>query len=235
MGRRTLTAATIAATLTLAAPAAANAPGPQVAAATTRIIHEYQYVIPKLPGQNTSYPIALSVMNYTVGHVSAPNYGYLNEIAHNPTGSDVEDILQRQAGICGSAQLVFAAIAQQVGLVSRKLYIYYPLDNGQTGGHATNEVWYDDGHGAAWHWFDATWGIFYREPTAGQDDVLSLTQVLNLDPAGRDRDKNQDRTLLWTQVVEAMGKTAAGGTGYWFLESPHLTVKTDTGQVIYQR
>jgi hypothetical protein len=191
--------------------------------------------MPKLPGQNTSYPIALSIMNYVVGHVSAPNYGYLNEIADNPTAGDVEDILQRQAGICGAAQLTFGAIAGQVGLVTRKLFISYPLPDGTLGSHATNEVYYDDGHSAGWHWFDATWGIFYRDPSAGQDDVLSLTEVLNLDAASRDRDRIQDRSLLWTQVVEALGKSQAIGTGYWFLEFPHLTVQTESGETIYQR
>jgi Transglutaminase-like superfamily len=226
--------AIIAALLLVATPAA-NASDSGVGDAATRTLQEYQYVMPKLPGQNTSYPIALSIMNYVVGHVSAPNYGYLNEIAHNPTAGDVEDILQRQAGICGAAQLTFAAIASQVGLVTRKLYIWYTLPDGTLGGHATNEVYYNDGHSAGWHWFDATWGIFYRDPSAGQDDVLSLTEVLNLDAASRDRDRIQDRSLLWTQVVEALGKSQAIGTGYYFPEFPHLTVQTESGETIYQR
>lgn len=222
--------ATIAAGLALAAPASAGY-GTEVSEATTRVMQEYQYVMPKLRGQNTAFPIALGAMNYVVGHVSAPNYGYYNEIAKNPTNSDIEDLLARQAGICGSAQIAMEAIMSAVGLKTRKLSVWY-----DGGGHATIEVWYNDGSGADWHWFDPTWGFFFRKPGDRPDAVLSFKEAMELNASDREAYKVENESLLWTQVVQYLGKVAARGTGYWFMEFDHLKAEVvGTGEIVYQR
>jgi hypothetical protein len=224
--------AVIAAGLALAAPASAGY-GTEVSEATTRVIQEYQYVMPKLQGQNTAYPIALGAMNYVVGHVSAPNYGYYNEIAQNPTNSDIEDLLDRQAGICGSAQIAYEAIMNALGLKTRKLSVWY-----DGGGHATIEVWYNDGSGADWHWFDPTWGFFFRKPGDRPDATLSLKEAMELSPSDREAYKVENESLLWTQVIEYLGKNNswARGTGYWFMEYDHVKAEVvGTGEIVYQR
>jgi hypothetical protein len=224
--------AAIVAGLALAAPASAGY-GTEVSDATTRIMHEYQYVMPKLQGQNTAYPISLGAMNYVVGRVSAPNYGYYNEIAKNPTNSDIEDLLARQAGICGSAQIAFEAIMGRLGLRTRKLSVWY-----DGGGHATIEVWYNDGSGADWHWFDPTWGFFFRRPGDRPDAVLSIKEAMQLSAAEREAYKVENESLLWTQVIQHLGKNSATarGTGYWFMEYDHLKVEVvGTGEIVYQR
>lgn len=221
-----------AAAFAFASPATADAPGPQTQTAVWRVLNEYTVAMPFLQGSNTSYPIALSVMNYVNGRVSSANYAYL--LAHgNPTGSDVEDILARQAGICQGAQLAFKQIGDQIGLRSRYVYVWYSRGTGPVGGHATIEVFY----GAGWHMFDPTWGTFYRKPGDPPDAVLGIVDVLNLTDDQRAAYEQTNDGLLWRQVVQHEGAGAVDGAGLGFWTMDHVRVEANAygGPELYRR
>jgi hypothetical protein len=132
--------------------------------------------------------------------------------------------------------LVYLAIASRLGLPARPVYIWYPEEFPEyTGpgvpGHATVEVSY----GGAWHWFDPTWGMFYRDLYARDDDVDSLIDVLGMDSDLRDIMRFQNSSLLWAQVVRYLGPAAARSTGQSFMDFPRLRVESPYGAVIYRR
>ena len=225
----------MAAGLTLATSRTASAQDELIWQGVQRVHQECQYVIPSLWGLNTGYPYALALMNYVNGLVSAPNYGYLATNGHAPE-SDPNEILAAQAGLCEQAQLVYLAIASRLGLPARPIYIWYPEEFPEyTGpgvpGHATVEVSY----GGAWHWFDPTWGMFYRDLYARDDDVDSLIDVLGMDSDLRDIMRFQNSSLLWAQVVRSLGPAAARATGQSFMDFPQLRVESPYGVVIYRR
>jgi hypothetical protein len=193
--------------------------------AEQRIRQEMVYVKPLYIGCNNSYPLALATMNYIVGHVSAPNYGYLNEYAKNPTVS-VQDILKREAGICGSAQECYMALAYQLGLQARRVYIWYPqYDRGSLrAGHCVVEVFWN----GKWHFFDTTYGAFFRSSET-RDDVLSLIEVLEMDELSRKSCEVSDHTLLWQDACHNIGLN--------YLNYSKLIVQIDnySGPIVYER
>jgi hypothetical protein len=201
---------------------------PATARAIEEIREQIQYVERILPDARHNYLVALAVNSYVVGHVSATAYGYLHEIADRPlpTGPDMaalaEAALRTGAGICGQAAAVAMTLYDALGVESRLLQIYYVLPDGTTAGHTTTEVFY----GGAWHWFDPTWGIFYRD-----DKVDSLVEVLEMTPAHRKAAYVGDDSKLWTQVVRISGVI---GTGLEFLNYPRLKVES-AGRLLYER
>jgi cell division protein FtsB len=150
--------------------------------AATEVRGEVTYVKHSLAQEGRSLPdgylISLAIMNYVVGHVTAPEYGYRNEIAGlPPPTTDVETILQLQAGICGNAAIAFAGISSTFGLPVRSVQFYYARGN-----HIAVETYYEGG----WHYFDPTWGLVYG-------DGLSITEARSTpNPLPR-----YDSTLLW--------------------------------------
>ena len=216
--------------------ALSSLPGPLLWQAVTRVFHECQYVAPAFSGLNTSYAYALSILSYVQGLVSAPHYGYFNTIGGSPPGSDPEDILAKQAGICGHAQILFMAIAAWLGVHTRPVYIWYPEEFPEyTGpgvpGHAAVEVYY----GGTWHYFDPTWGWFFRNTPGRFDKIYSLVDVLQLPATTRQSASVENRSLLWTQVTLYRGPVATKATGYWFMDFQHLRVESPFGNVIYSR
>ena len=236
MHRRTVLTTLATAPMLLPALTASTTPNDDpIAFLTARIHDECNYVLPLLPGLNTAYAYALSVMNIVTGLVSAPRYGFLASLNAPPT-SDPSDILAQHAGICGQAQLAYEALAQQVGLPCRRTYVWYPAEfpdyhGAGIPGHATNEVFY----GTSWHWFDPTWGTFYREPPARADEVLSLIDVLELDEEEQSQARCAYDSLLWAQTVQYQGEASLRGTGYAFLTFAHLRVESPLGTVLYER
>jgi multidrug efflux pump subunit AcrA (membrane-fusion protein) len=133
--------------------------------------------------------VSQAAMDYVVGHVNAPAYGYLTTIAGIGVPALPDPILGAQAGICGDAALVFAAIVRHFGYSVRSVQFYY--GPGGAWNHISDEVSYDGG----WHYFDPTFGIYYQE--AG--NVLSITDARTAtDPASL---LAQDDSLFWTAVV----------------------------------
>lgn len=204
--------------------------GEQIEKACQQISRECTYSVRYFP--NRSFQFAISILNYTVGHVSAPNYGYLVDLGQ-PTYSDVEDILDKQAGICQSAQLVFLAIAKNCNIEARPVYIWYahPNGSGMIAGHAVVEVFYKD----KWRYLDPTWGSFFRLPETEQDDVLSLIEVLQLDSETRKNSEVAYKSLLWRQAADTLPKEI--GSGMDWMDFQHLKVQVDsyTGPIIYER
>ena len=88
--------------------------------------------------------IAHATMSYVVGHVSAPDYGYMNVLVGTQPTPTPNGVLEAGSGICGHAALTFAAIVKRFGLPVRRVLLWY--ENGA--GHTAAEVFYD----GAWHY-----------------------------------------------------------------------------------
>lgn len=197
--------------------------GVQVDKAVKKISMEVEYLKPYFPQTNLSYVYSVCIMNYVVGHVSAPAYGYLNSKG-NPTGGDVEDVLNREAGICGAARLVFEDISRSLGVKTRSVFVFYPHPNGtkDIAGHTFSEAFW----GGKWHYLDPTWGVFYRKPGNPQDDILSIIEVLELSEEERQEYEVKDETLIWRQV--AYKQEDYKGCGMKYLEFDYLRVHINT-------
>jgi hypothetical protein len=128
------------------------------------------------------YLISLATMNYVVGHVTAPAYGYRNELASMVLPWDAETALFTQAGLCGNAAWTFAVIVKQLGVQVRSAEFYFSngIDN-----HIAAETYY----GGDWHYFDPTWGLTFSSGS----DVLSLTEARD----GQSHSIRYDQNLLW--------------------------------------
>ena len=154
----------------------------ETARAVQLVRDEVTYVKHTFAQQGRSLPdgylISLAIMNYVVGHATTPEYGFRHEIGMLPLPvSDVETILQMQAGICGNTSFAFAGIAHNLGLPVRSVQFYYGTDN-----HFAVETYYQGG----WHYFDPTWGLVYG-------DGLSITEAR----ASANPQPRYDSTLLW--------------------------------------
>jgi hypothetical protein len=175
------------------------------------------------------YAVSLAAMGYVVGHVSAPQYGYLRA-THQPLPRTAAEALEMQAGICGNAATTMLAILGHFHVPARRVNVYYSTPAAAVNGHTTVEVWY----GEAWHWFDPTWGTIYVRRGAPQSRVLSLLQVLRLPPAARQAARLGDDTRLWNRTVVAAGPGFGRETGMLFLTIRHLRVAVGA-KVIYRR
>jgi multidrug efflux pump subunit AcrA (membrane-fusion protein) len=139
--------------------------------------------------------VSQAAMDYVVGHVNAPAYGYLTTIANIGVPALPDPILSAQAGICGHAALTYAAILKHFGYAVRSVQFYY--GPGGAWNHIADEVSYD----GAWHYFDPTFGIYYQ--AAG--NVLSITDARAADDPGSLL--VQDDSLFWTAVVRQAQNT----------------------------
>lgn len=135
------------------------------------------------------YLISLAAMNYVVGHVTAPAYGYRNAIAHFDLPWDAETALGTQAGICGTASFTFQALVQQFGLPVRSVQFYFPdgINN-----HIAVETFYD----GSWHYFDPTWNLTFSQG----DSVQSITDART----GPTNTLHHDENLLWFLMSPAL-------------------------------
>lgn len=182
------------------APAATSDATPETAKAVQDVREEVVYMQKALGAHPMSagYLSSVAALDYTVGHVTAPLYGYLHEIQGSGLPNDTsEQILSTQAGICGHATIVFRQILAQLGFQTRQVDFVSPV-----GGHTTAEVLYD----GAWHWFDPTFGDYYKH-----GGVLSIDAVRALKhPSAY---AVTDQTLIWRQVVSATHTSMQTGMG----------------------
>jgi hypothetical protein len=150
------------------------------AVAAVRDEAAYTKMISDSNGHN--YPLeylqSLAAMNYVVGHVTAPEYGYRKQMAGLPIPWNVELALTYQAGICGNAADVYAAIVRQLGIQVRSVQFYY----GASDNHIADETFY----AGSWHYFDPTWGLTF-------DNGASITDARS----EQNPTIQQDETLLW--------------------------------------
>jgi hypothetical protein len=212
--------------------AAANGPTP-LSQADEDVSDRVTYVERTLALERRSLPhdyvVSLAAMTYVVGHVSAPQYGYL-KTAHKPLPQTPAEALAEQAGICGQAASTMLAILGHFHVPARRVAIYYSTPHARKNGHTTVEVRYD----GAWHWFDPTWGTIYVQPKTAQWRVLSLVHVLRLSPSQQRVARLGDDTLLWNRAVTAAGRGFGLETGMLFLRLPHLRVAVGK-KIVYRR
>jgi Transglutaminase-like superfamily len=156
--------------------------------------------------------ISQAAMDYVVGHVSAPAYGYMKDNGQS-LASTPDAILGAQAGICGHAALTFAAIVKRLGFAVRSVQFYYGPDG--TWNHIADEVAYDDG----WHYFDPTFGIYYEQ----DGGVLSIADARAATDLASLLQKNM--TLFWTTVTLQAGATELSDTS--FATDPATVVTID--------
>jgi transglutaminase-like putative cysteine protease len=147
--------------------------------------------------------VAQAAMDYTTGHVSTGAFGYLELVKGARPGYRPNKILAAQAGICGQASWVFAAIMRQFHLRVRSVTFSYADPSGVADGHTAVEVSY----GGSWHFFDPTFGQFWTEANG---NVLSIAQI---------------RAGLGTQVKDLAEFTnvvenAYFGDDTWFITDP---------------
>lgn len=235
-----VTALIVAAVAVVAMPASADDPPPQTSQAVNEVAKSVAYSDLVLAENGIALPheyvVAQAAMTYTVGHVSAPAYGYQNEIAHGPlpVGSTSAEVAERtlevEAGICGNAANVMLTILSNLGVTGRLVNVYYSTPKAPANGHSTVEVWYQ----GEWHWFDPTWATVYVQPHTPRYRVLSVVDVLKLAPEQRVAARVGNDTLLWRQVVAAAGPGAWAETGMVFAGFEHLHVEVD-GQTIYSQ
>jgi len=142
----------------------------------TKLVADNQTKVPADRG----YLISVAAMNYVVGHVLAPEYGYRNGIAHLPLPDlgSASSALSLQAGICGDAAFAFKAIVGAFDLPVRSVGFFY-----EGGEHIATETFY----AGKWHYFDPTWGIYFDA------DASSITEARGESSP----EIHQDETLLW--------------------------------------
>jgi hypothetical protein len=128
-------------------------------------------------GAPTEYLLALSALNYVQSRISPYRYHEL-PVTERPAGP--EQALAAQAGICGHQVSVFLEIGSRLGLVVRPIEVYFRSTNGRES-HLGAEVFW---HGA-WHYFDVTWGTFFRERGAESSALLSFHEVAARPDRGR--------------------------------------------------
>jgi Transglutaminase-like superfamily len=155
--------------------------------------------------------IAEAAMDYTVGHVSTGAFGYLELAGRRGPGYKPNKILAAQAGICGQASWVFAAIVRRFGLRVRSVTFSYVDPGGSPDGHTAVEVLY----GGEWHFFDPTYGQFW---TDAKGEVVSVAQI-RAGVGTRVKD-----LASFTNVIE--DTWFADDT--WFITDPATTVRIGT-------
>jgi Transglutaminase-like superfamily len=152
-----------------------------------------------------------AAMDYTIGHVSTGAFGYFELVGAPLPGQHPNEILAAQAGLCGQASQVFAAIVKSLGLPVRAILFYYTDPWGAADGHTAVEVSY----GGSWHFYDPTFGQFW---TDANGNVLSIAQVrAGLGTQQRD-------AASFTNLVEDVSL----GNDTWFETDPATKVEVET-------
>jgi hypothetical protein len=210
-----------------------------VADAVAHIVREVTYIEQRVLTAAKMLPrdhlLALSTMNYVVGRVTAPAYGYRRDVTREalPDGGTTDVVARRalamQAGICGHATHTMLAILSRLGVRSREVQLYFSTPGAPRNSHAGVEVHYHD----AWHYFDPTWGSVYRYPEAAPAALLSAHAIALLPNQSRARARQDHATLLWRQVV-AMSPTDPSDTGYAAFDAADLRLVIDD-VLVYQR
>jgi transglutaminase-like putative cysteine protease len=195
----------------LQAQIAASGPTP-LAVAVEQVRREVAYAEKYAGGVPYAHGrlVAQAAMDYVVEHVSPTAYGYLEIFGGQLPGSTPDAVLRAQAGICGDAALVFAAIVKQLGLGARSVQFYYDDPGNVPDNHIAVEVSYDGG----WHYFDPTFGVFWTDATG---NVLSITDVR----AGSGTEQKDE--LTFTNLVE----NTFYGDDTWFMTDPTTVVEID--------
>lgn len=169
------------------------------------------------PDRDPAELAALTVTAYVVGHLSAQVHDARIAAGDDPPtwpqAAVVEDALRAGSGYCGAATLAALALYAALGVEARAVEAWYEED-GLPIGHVTTEVRY----GGAWHWYDPTWGAFYRD--GGR--VLSLLEAVTLPP---------DRLAGALVANDTMLRAQLDPGGMAFVASAPLRVTLDGAEV----
>ena len=117
---------------------------------------------------------AVATMNYVQSRVSPLNYSLLIQ-NRDKLPSEPEAYLKSGAGICGGQVMTARAILNQLGIRNRpvEFYLHGKSPSGNQS-HIGIEVFYE----GQWHFFDITWGTFFRHQEVESDKVLPIGEVL---------------------------------------------------------
>ena len=158
---------------------------PHLAKAIETIHKQVEWFGPNPEKYSREFLYGLATMNHVQSRLSPLNYSILVKANKKPP-LNTEECLALEAGICGSQVQAFLAIVKQFGIRARPVEFYLrgsiPAKNHS---HICAEVFYDDG----WHFFDVTWGTFYRRPDGKVDGLMSWTEI---------RQANDPRNLATT-------------------------------------
>lgn len=168
-----------------------------LATAISQVRREVAYSQVIAPTASYGELVSLAAMDYVVGHVSAPLYGYASVNGGNGRQT-ADQIIKDGSGICGSAAMTFAAIVRNLGVKVRSVQFYYDAVNN----HIADETFYNGG----WHYYDPTFGAYFQSKGG---KVLSISAARRLPNALAIL--RHDDTQLW-YVVQVKAKPSAG---YW--------------------
>ena len=171
-------------------------PTPHLDQAVKSIREQVDWFGDQPDGYSREFLAAVATMNYVQSRVSPLNYSLLVKRGQ-PLPTTAEEYLASRAGICGGQVMTFREILNRLGLRNRPVEFYLrghtPAENHS---HIGAEVFYAD----KWHFFDITWGTFYRpgdEASKPVDNVLSISEVLAAEDARQLAVTN--RSDLWFQ------------------------------------
>lgn len=138
-------------------------------------------------------------MNYVQSRVSPLEYALLVR-KRKKLPAEPEEYLAMRAGICGGQVMTVREILSRLGVRNRPVAFYLhgavPAKNQS---HIGVEVFYS----RQWHYFDITWGTFFRRDGAKTDAVLPLSAVLKT--KGVLALAVTNRSDLWFQQYTAAG------------------------------
>jgi hypothetical protein len=179
-----------------------ESPTPKLDDAVNSIREQVDWFGERPNGYSREFLTAVATMNYVQSRVSPLNYSLLVK-AKKPLPTTAEEYLASQAGICGGQVMTFLELLNRLGVRNRPVEFYL---RGQTRAenhsHIGTEVFYAD----KWHFFDITWGTFYRRGDQARkrvDDVLSISEILATEEARQLAVTN--RSDLWFQQWTANG------------------------------
>jgi len=117
---------------------------------------------------------AVATMNYVQSRLSPLNYSLLaRERQRLP--AKPEEYLDTGAALCNGQAETFRAILSRMGYRTRRVEFYWPGETPQQNqGHIGAEVFYSQ----QWHFFDVTWGTYFRRRDSGTDQVMSVADLL---------------------------------------------------------
>ena len=151
------------------------------------------------PAHSKAFYATVATMNYVQSRVSPLRYAQLTKsgvlLPNTPN-----KCLAMGAGICGGQIMTTRAILNRLGIKNRSVQFYLRGTTPQkNSSHIGLEVFYSN----KWHYFDVTWGTFFRRKGDKKDRVLSIAEVLQAPKV--DALAVTNKSDLWYQQWTAAG------------------------------
>jgi len=172
---------------------------PHLDRAVTRIRQQVGWFGEKPTKYSKEFLCAVATMNYVQSEVSPLRYSLLvrdrKKLPTNP-----EEYLSSRAGICGGQVMTFREILTRLKIRNRPVEFYL---RGATPAENQSHIGADVFYAGEWHFFDITWGTFFRPRDGRADDVLSIDEVLKTENVAELAITNASN--LWFQQWTAAG------------------------------